>query len=304
MVPSSEVARAVREGPFETALSALIDQSGLTLDRVRDHLAKRGVRVSRATLSYWRQGRSRPERSASLDAVTALEELFGLPNASLLKLLGPRRPRGPGAGRPAGVLSRSELWPPAAAPILTRLAAPREGNLVVRSVHDVLRLGPERSERSLRVRLTVEAMVGPAYRMPVYYQVDDPARGAPRLARAWYGRPGRTVFDRRSGLMVAEILFDHPLGQGELAVVEYELEFPAGPPLETFHRRFGRPVGEYVLVVGFGDEPPAWCHRFVQRSPSGPEHPLGEVWVGGDGYAQSVTRAPLPGTIGMRWCWG
>jgi hypothetical protein len=122
MMPSSEVTRAVREGPFEVALAALIDRSGLTLDRVRDRLAERGVHVSRATLSYWRQGRSRPERAASLDAVTALEELFGLPNASLLKLLGPRRPRGPRAARPGTVIGRSELWPPAA-PLLSRFGA-------------------------------------------------------------------------------------------------------------------------------------------------------------------------------------
>lgn len=302
MMPSPEVARAVREGPFEAALSALIDDSGLTLDRVRDRLAERGVRVSRATLSYWRQGRSHPERAASLDAVTCLEELFGLPNASLLKLLGPRRPRGPRGARPAAVLSRSELWPPAA-PILTRLAAPRDGDLVTRTVHDVLRLGPDRSEHSLRVRLTVEATVGPVHRLPLYYQLDHPTRKAPRLSRTWYGRPGRTVVDGRSGLMVAEFLFDHPLGRGDLAVVEYELAFPPGPPLETFHRRFNRPVGEYVLVVGFGDTPPARCHRFVQRSPSGPEHPRGEVWVGAGGYAQSVTEAPPPGITGLRWCW-
>jgi hypothetical protein len=82
------------ETPFPRALDQAIASSGLSLDRVRARLARHGVQVSIATLSYWRSGRSRPERRDSLRAVRILEEQFGLSPGSLTELLGPRRPRG------------------------------------------------------------------------------------------------------------------------------------------------------------------------------------------------------------------
>ncbi|GAA2335636.1 helix-turn-helix transcriptional regulator [Dactylosporangium salmoneum] len=299
----TELGRVLRDGPFSTALAVAVERSGLTLDRLRERLAERGVTVSRTTLSYWRSGRSRPERAGSLDAVTALEDVLGLPRASLLVLLGPRRARGRWLDHPQGTLTRHTLWPDAG-PMLDHLAAPREGEVVTRSVHDVLRLGPERSERALRVRLVVEASAEQCHRLPVFYQVDSPERDAPRLARVHFGgRGGRSVYDHRTGLMVAEVLFDRPLRRGELAVVDYELEFPPGGELCTYHRRFFRPVREHVIVVEFGPRPPARCHRFTQRVPGGPERPDGEVWIGGTGAAQSVWTDLPPGITGLRWDW-
>ncbi|UMP02011.1 hypothetical protein [Amycolatopsis sp. EV170708-02-1] len=46
--------------PFPRALDRAITESGLGLDRIRHRLAQQGVRISVATLSYWRTGRSRP----------------------------------------------------------------------------------------------------------------------------------------------------------------------------------------------------------------------------------------------------
>jgi hypothetical protein len=102
---------------------------------------------------------------------------------------------------------------------------------------------------------------------------------------------------------VAEIIFDHPLVRGERAVVEYELTFPAGEALDTYHRRFTRPVDEYVLVVEFGGRLPARCHRYTQRTPESPERPVGEVWIGGTGSAQYVGAGVAPGIVGLRWTW-
>ncbi|GHJ47224.1 hypothetical protein Cs7R123_45660 [Catellatospora sp. TT07R-123] len=295
------MARALRTGPFEEALATALDQSGLTLDRVRDHLAERGVQVSRATLSYWRRGRSRPERATSLDAVSCLEEVLGLPASSLLKLLGPRRARGRWVDHPPGTLPRSKLWP--AGPILAHLAAPPDGAVTARAVHDVVRLAPDGSERSLTVRLIVEASMPGVQRIPVYYQTDQGAREPATLLRVDFGRGGRVVTDRRTGLTVAEIIFDHPLGKGERTMVEYEFGFADGEALDNYHRRFTRPVEEYALVVDFGGRMPARCHRFTRRTIDGPEKPMGEVWIGGTGSAQFVGRDIQPGIVGLRWSW-
>jgi len=82
------------DDPFARAFGEALDAAGLGLDRVRLRLADRGIRVSTATLSHWRSGRSRPERPDSLRALAILERLFGLPPGTFLARLGPRRPRG------------------------------------------------------------------------------------------------------------------------------------------------------------------------------------------------------------------
>jgi hypothetical protein len=51
---------------FAEALTKAVDRSGLSLERIQHHLAARGMQVSISTLSYWRRGRSRPERPESL----------------------------------------------------------------------------------------------------------------------------------------------------------------------------------------------------------------------------------------------
>ncbi|MQA27872.1 MAG: transcriptional regulator [Micromonosporaceae bacterium] len=88
-----ELRQVLRSGPFSAALHLAIESKGWTLDRVQRALLARGIGVSLSTLSYWRRGRSRPERPDSLRAVDVLEELLDLPRESLAALLGRRRRR-------------------------------------------------------------------------------------------------------------------------------------------------------------------------------------------------------------------
>src|SRR6266511_3633367 len=73
-------------GPFHAALREAIRERGLTLDRLRSHLARRGVSVALSTLSAWQHGNARPGVS-SFRAVRALEEILRLPSGSLIHLL-------------------------------------------------------------------------------------------------------------------------------------------------------------------------------------------------------------------------
>jgi hypothetical protein len=84
-------------GPFPAALRAAIVARGLSLDRIRHRLARRGLSVSVPTLSLWQSGRRRPERAESLRVLSGLEQVLELPSGSLEILLGPPRPRGRGA---------------------------------------------------------------------------------------------------------------------------------------------------------------------------------------------------------------
>ena len=60
------IGRSIRREEFAEALSRAVEASGLSLERIQHHLELRGVQVSLSTLSYWRRGRSRPERPESL----------------------------------------------------------------------------------------------------------------------------------------------------------------------------------------------------------------------------------------------
>ena len=84
---------------FARAFREATDQRGLSLERITFHLRRRGHDLSAATLSYWRTGRSVPQRSASIAALGALEEILGVDRGSLAALVPPRPARGVGDTR-------------------------------------------------------------------------------------------------------------------------------------------------------------------------------------------------------------
>src|ERR1700755_1156694 len=104
-----QLAVALRDGPFSRALELAIEVSGLSLQRLQDRLAEVGVHLSTTTLSYWRTGRSRPERPDSLRGVQVLERVLGVPPTGLTGLLGPRRPRGRWVRPVPGVVRGEQL---------------------------------------------------------------------------------------------------------------------------------------------------------------------------------------------------
>jgi len=90
-----DLGQLLETGPFAEALRAAIRARGLGLERIRYRLRGKGATVSLATLSHWQSGRCRPERAESLRALKNLEEVLGVPEGALIRLLGPPRPRGP-----------------------------------------------------------------------------------------------------------------------------------------------------------------------------------------------------------------
>ncbi|CCH30239.1 helix-turn-helix transcriptional regulator [Actinosynnema sp. NPDC047251] len=297
-----EVRRLLRTGPFEVALDAAIEASGLTLDRLCSRLADNGVTVSRTAISYWRNGRSRPERAESLAALSRLEQVLGLPTSSLVVLLGARRPRGRSAARPPGTLSRRALWP-SCGPLLSGLDSSPDGQLELLSVGDALIVDEHTGERRQRTRLVVRATADRVDRHLVCHEVDDAAFPAPELVGVAHARRGRVRRDASTRSMVAEFLFDRPLGRGELTVVEYEVRLPDGLPLDHFYRRFPRPVGLYTLQLRFAGRPPGRVRRYDRTGLRGPEQHVEELWLSAAGTTALVAPAVRPGTVGVRWEW-
>ncbi|WP_436500421.1 helix-turn-helix domain-containing protein [Actinokineospora sp. HUAS TT18] len=293
-----EVRQLLRTGPFELALDAAIEASGLTLERLCKRLDDSGVTVSRTAISYWRNGRSRPERAESLAALSRLEQILDLPQSSLVALLGGRKPRGRWVGRPAGTLSRRAMWP-SCGPLLAGLDSAPEVDFV--SIADVVTVDQLTGERRQRTRLVLRAATDHVSRCLVCHEIDDPAYAPAELAGVAYARRGRVRRDAASRSMVAELLFDRPLSQGEHTIVEYELRLPDGLPLDHVYRRFTRPVGLYTIQLRFAGGQPGRVRRYDRAGLHGPERHVEDLWLGAAGTTSLVAPGVRPGTVGVRW---
>ncbi|MGP4027592.1 helix-turn-helix domain-containing protein [Actinomadura sp. 3N407] len=325
---------------FAGALRQAIQASGLTLERIRHRLGRRGLSVSVATLSYWQRGRSRPR---SRTVVVALEEILQVPPATLTDLLDESAPTAPavrgglGAG-PSGADGRGrpvrELWPDPDryAGLVGQLDRSGDHRLERLSIHDVYRLDEARRSWTLSVRTVLRAAGDDIDRVVCVHQTggvqqpgysgalspdggSGPAGGASEpgaespagggkadLAQVRYCRPGRIRAE--GGLMAFELVFDRVLSAGDTAVVEYELGPVGEPPHDSYDRRFSHPVHDYVAIIQFaGDRLPARCYGYTAESSRAPRQRLGELWIGTSGSANIAVGAVRRGIVGIEWEW-
>ncbi|MBB6172428.1 hypothetical protein HNR23_002488 [Nocardiopsis mwathae] len=297
----------LRTGPFHEALRAAIDDSGLTLGSLRARLAQRGIRVSLTSLSYWQQGRSRPERPNSLRAVQAIEVILGLPRHSLVALLGPPRPRGRWAGREAVPRGYEGFLEPADAldQTVESVLGPSDRKLRVFFQEDIAWVGADRTIRRVRTRMVVRALEDDADRHVLVYCGEQGAQAADLTPAAVENcRLGRVRRHLSCPVIAVELLFDRRLRTGETYLLEYALDIARSPVSHDYRRAFRYPAETYVLGVRFDSAAlPVRCHRLVRE----PEEPLAR---GGDDIilssAHSVHLAEhdiRPGVLGIAWEW-
>ncbi len=300
-----EVDVLLRTGPFHEALRAAVDRSGLTLERLRDRLDRRGIHVSLSTLSYWRLGRSRPERADSLRAVQAIETILGLPRHSLEALLGPPRPRGRWVtkGRP----SPRYLLEPAQslAETVEALIGPSEGNLRLKSQDDAATVGLDGELRAVHTRQVLRAVAGHPDRYLAVYCADPgtspDALGVEALRNC---RVGRVRRHPRAPVIAVELLFDYTLRVGQTHLLEYRFTIAEGTEARDYRRAFRYPVGTYVLSVHF-TEPKLPVHCYVLTQP-GVDADLvhGEELTLTPGRLLHLTANDIqPGVLGIGWDW-
>ncbi|MFF2039637.1 XRE family transcriptional regulator [Kitasatospora sp. NPDC058170] len=306
-VGAPTIGRPAPAGGFADTLHLAIEASGLSLDRIRAALAQRGIRVSVTTLSYWRRGRSQPERASSLRAVHLLEELLGLPHSTLSALLGPPRPRGRwAAAATIAHLRLEDVWPgeQEIADVFTELDAPPAGELERLSIHDSYYVDAERRGNLLRMRQVVRATVSGVTRCLVVHKADEEATGCPEITSVRHGRLGRVRRRPDVGLVVGELMLDRPLGLGDSTVFEYEVEIPPGGPTMEYSRRFATPVREYVLQVHFDPAAvPVHCERYDRAPGEDIDRRREQLWIGASASAHVLAPDQQPGHVGIRWEW-
>ncbi|MEU0885442.1 hypothetical protein ABZ345_43230 [Lentzea sp. NPDC005914] len=283
--PREELADLLVTGPFADALRVAIQVRGLSLERLQHRLRVRGAPISVTALSYWQSGRRRPERPESLMALAHLEDVLGLPETSLSRLLGPPRPRG--RSRRRELSSR----------------APWDGSgLVLTAQHDRVDVAPCGGVRGVRSRQVMQATSAGVDRWILCHETGS-AEVLPALTAVRSCRVGRVARERTNGVLVAELLFDDPISPGDSVAIEYELIYPHPTVEHTHFRRFGERVHDYVLEIKFpAGSPPASCEQFAS-GPAGTEMFGGarpapvDTW----GYAHAAALDFGPGLYGMRW---
>lgn len=297
---------ALRNGPFETALDSALRASGLSLERIQHRLAERGVQISVTTLSYWRRGRSRPERPHSRQAVRLLEELLGVPTDGLVSLLGPRRPRGRWVNRDAAVLKTERLWREfeSLPDLLAELDSTDDGLLRV-AAHDHYELDARGAGARLTTRLTLKATRDGVDRCVVVLHGEDPDAALPEFADVRNARLGRLRSDRSVPLMVAELFLDRTLSEGGTTLIEYTLRFPEnGRRAEECGRGFLSPALLYTLEVAFHpDAVPVRCWRSYRVAAAWQPVSAEPVWISAVGRAHTVFENPGPGFQALHWEW-
>lgn len=300
-----ELRLALRNGPFAAALHLAIEVRRLTLEEIQVWLAERGARLSVATLSYWRRGRSRPERADSLRAVRLLEDLLELPTDALVSLLGPRRPRGRWLGHTPGTMNLAVLFGDARPlDLLAGVGMSRPEALSRVITHVTISVDGDRLVTSVHMSELVRANVPRVSRCAVMYIADEQPDKPPALTNVRYCRVGRTQVDPELGLVAAELVLDRVLDAGDVALLDYEWRFSPGARMVHYEFLFREPVREYVLQVGFASGAvPARCERYDRRTATAPQGNRRELWIGGSNTALLAESDVPAGIIGMRWDW-
>ncbi|MDF6041785.1 hypothetical protein LRD69_06340 [Streptomyces sp. JH14] len=302
----AELAQVLHTGPFHLALRTAFSVRGLPLQRVQHHLAHRGVKVGVTSLSYWQQGARRPQRAESLRAVGALEEVLELPRNSLLRLLGDGD--SPTASeRPATRSHRSVREASGAVErLLDALESPADGGLHTVGHQERVRIGAGRELRRRDSQQVVRAHRDGIDRYLAVYRGDpgcDPAR-VEVVARE-NCRTGRVRRDRRSGVLVAELLFDTRLQVGQTYLFGYGFDDGTGGPCGEYVRGFGSGGGQYVLQVRFDEAAlPVRCRRFAQTTAGAPRGDRTDLALTGrHRTVHLVEQGVRPGLVGIDWDW-
>jgi len=303
--PDPLVAKLLRTGPFYDALRAAIAASGLTLRSVQRRMAARGIVVSVGTLSYWQSGQRTPRHGGSVQAVTTLELVLGLPPASLTGLLvsgwsGPR-------ARPAHSEKPWEELTDSAAEIRSLLGLFGGGiqnRLSVISQHEFVEVGTDRELHRCDNTLVVEARKN-VDRYLFTYEADQ---GSNIDNVSVYAREncrlGRVRRDHEARIVVAELLFDRLLHPGETHVFGYGYADRSPIEYRDVYRglRFGAEV--YVLHVRFN--PPALpvrCYRYDTETRLRSDEGGAELFLDPHHMVHTVERGAPPGLYGIRWTW-
>lgn len=280
---------------FATHLDLALHQGNISLSWLSQYLRLVGTPVTPAALSYWRTGRSRP-KGRSIQAVANIEHVLDLPSGSLLGHLGHQ------------VAERSMHRGLHTSRDLLR-AMTTLGTDHLSSLRDIRidgawitwhRGDPTQSSRLDHV-FAGQVVRGPITRIPIFAWGDpEPGPMVTGLEGLFAAQLDEPIADEQERLMVAHILLDRPVQEGESVVFGYSATYAGSSArTESLERRLLYPADCVVFELQFEVPPAGQVRKFFVDDLG--RHSIDEPVPMGDGsMTAAFVNAPI-GQAGMHW---
>jgi hypothetical protein len=298
VVADREESRAMAEGAFAQAFADALERRAVSLVWLHQRLVERGHPVSPAALSYWRSGRSQPERGTSRDALVEIERLLHVVPGALVGKLGPSRRPGP---RPAEKTLR-EMYAetPGMEDALRSLDFVGLYDELVEIVrHITMDVGPDGRAGRMQVRAVMQARRDGARRTPLLLTLD--AGRPPEFVPVSGCSLGREVVDPESGVYAAELLLDRGLVKDETCPYELTVTMPEAVEDTFLDHYAARRLHSLLVWVRFDPHRlPSHVERYTQV---GGREQSEKLELGGGCTAHAMARGFGPGILGLRWGW-
>jgi hypothetical protein len=290
---------------FAETLRNAVSAKKFSLDRLHERLAERGSRVSVATLSYWKSGRSVPGRRVSFETLSDLEDILELAPGALANLVPPRarQRRRVDATRPMAESMGDGVEVPRS---IAELDARLRRQIEAVSEQAIVTVGPDRTQRSRSTRRILRALDDGVDRLLVAIQVEDASAPPTHIVPLDHCSLGRRHWLEDSSFVITELLFDRQLAKGDLMIIEYRMDYGPPFPYDTCHEEHKQmPLRDFVLEVDFDPAAvPVRCEWYE----SSPLDPYGAERV--TAVALSTTNSVVvvrqdvpPSQFGLRWFW-
>jgi len=284
---------------FPEAFALALSRRGVSLAWLHQRLVERGHPVSPAALSYWRSGRSQPERGTSREALVEIERLLHLESGALLSLLGPSRRPGP---RPGDRSTRELLADrPGVVPALQELGF--DGlydELVEHLRHVVIDVNADGCVTAFQIRAAMQARYDGARRTPNFLTTDE-GGAVPRFIPVAGCRIGRTSIDPETRVFGTELVLDRPLAKDEIGLYELRVELPEALPDPTYHHFAARRMAELLIWVRFDQR--RVPRRVTREVETDDGLSVDDVSLGDGTSAHALARSFGPGMLGLTWSW-
>ncbi|MFI9006064.1 hypothetical protein ACIGNX_02365 [Actinosynnema sp. NPDC053489] len=300
-----ELADALRRGPFHLALRAAIEHRGLSLARLRRHLARLGVPVAESTLSYWQRGLRHPDARHGLGAVRALEAVLGLPPDALVVLVGPRR-GGPRGRRHAASFAELVARGPVTRDLYAEVGVdPDRANADVELlfVHERVTIDEHRAEARARTRIVGSAQRAGVDRYLAVYQGEPGVDAEVTAVSAVEGcRLGRVR--RKESWVMFELLLDRRLGEGETFVLAYEVDPGSTAECPGYFRLYRRSAGPLLVQLELSpDALPARITQVARNTDALPPTREDELFCDRLSLVNAYFPVMTPGLAGIALDW-
>lgn len=286
---------------FAGALRDAINAKDVTLSWLQKQLKHRGNRVSMATLSYWRSGARRPEGVQSLAALADIEDLLGLEEGDLNRLLPSSKRTGPLG--PSQFPIDEEAIEEAVKEAYAALGTPYPDLSREVTTHSVTDVDAQGNLSYSVTRSLLQATSGTVSATP-FLELTPGVRTTSPIFTAVSGGRIAGKYSHSSG-EVHGVLFelDVPLTAPDTTMVEWSVEYPADyPPTRETGHGVARQCRELLVWTRFHpDALPDWCEERVE-TPTGVT--ITPVSLNRGGSVHLLHRAFGPGAVELRWGYG